>query len=83
MRGGHQEGNFGPRTSMNFLSTSCFFCSSAVGKPICFCRWSYLREAEAVSPGPWPLRCHVRAGGEHAHHLLHRRARLPIEVGQL
>ena len=29
--------------SMNFLSMSCFDCSSAVGRPAAFCRWSYLR----------------------------------------
>mmetsp|Transcript_18849 Transcript_18849/g.48578 ORF Transcript_18849/g.48578 Transcript_18849/m.48578 type:complete len:263 (+) Transcript_18849:276-1064(+) len=27
---------------MNFLSISCLFCSSDVGSPICFCRWSYI-----------------------------------------
>lgn len=28
--------------SMNFLSISCFCCSSLVGSPICFWRWSYI-----------------------------------------
>lgn len=28
--------------AMNFLSSSCFFCSSEEGSPICFCRWSYI-----------------------------------------
>mmetsp|Transcript_8973 Transcript_8973/g.21586 ORF Transcript_8973/g.21586 Transcript_8973/m.21586 type:complete len:235 (+) Transcript_8973:193-897(+) len=28
--------------SMNFLSMSCLPCSSAVGSPAAFCRWSYI-----------------------------------------
>jgi len=30
------------KTFMNFASTSCFFCSSDVGNPMAFCRWSYI-----------------------------------------
>jgi hypothetical protein len=28
---------------MKFASTSCFFCSSLVGRPSAFCFWSYLQ----------------------------------------
>lgn len=33
--------------AMNFFRMSCFCCSSLVGRPIAFCRWSYCTEKEA------------------------------------
>lgn len=38
----HFEKSISGCCSMNFLRTSCFFCSSLVGSPSSFCRWSYI-----------------------------------------
>ena len=38
--------------AMNFCSASCFFCSSLVGRPSAFCRWSYLHSSRrGCAPG--------------------------------
>jgi hypothetical protein len=43
-------------TFMNLESTSFFFCSSEVGSPMAFCRWSYIIFSTVclVSPGQRP-----------------------------
>ena len=48
----HLEKSISGCDSMNFLSMSCFFCSSDVGKPISFCLWSNIifSTIERVSP---------------------------------
>lgn len=38
----HLEKSISGCCSMNFFRTSCFFCSSLVGNPSSFCRWSYI-----------------------------------------